>query len=83
RHIDAVLAEIEGSRERGYAIDDEEQEVGVRCLAVAVPGGPAPAAISVSGPSSRLEPAVYEQVAARLRATADELAQGWALDDGL
>src|SRR5699024_7723901 len=81
RDLEAVLAEIERSRERGYAIDDEEQEVGVRCLAVAVPGGPAPAAISVSGPSSRLEPAVYEQVAARLRATADELAQGWALDD--
>lgn len=83
RDLDAVLSEVGISRERGYAIDDEEQEVGVRCLAVAVPGGPAPAALSVSGPSSRLEPVVYEQVAAQLRATANELAEGWALDAGL
>lgn len=83
RDLDAVLSEVSISRERGYAIDDEEQEVGVRCLAVAVPGGPAPAALSVSGPSSRLGPVVYDQVAARLRATAKELAEGWALDAGL
>ena len=82
RDLDAVLSEVDASRERGYAIDDEEQEVGVRCLAVAVPGGPAPAALSVSGPSSRLGPLVYEQVAAQLRATAKELAEGWALDTG-
>lgn len=83
RDVGDVLREIEISRERGFAIDDEEQEVGVRCLAVAVPGGPAPAALSVSGPSSRLEPQVYEQVVAQLRATAKELAEGWALDAGL
>ncbi|SMY11325.1 IclR family transcriptional regulator [Brevibacterium jeotgali] len=83
RDLDAVLSDVDASRERGYAIDDEEQEVGVRCLAVAVPGGPAPAALSVSGPSSRLGPLVYEQVAAHLRATAQELAEGWALDTGV
>lgn len=82
RGVDTVLQEVDVSRRRGYAIDDEEQEVGVRCLAVAVPGGPAPAALSVSGPSSRLEPGVYSQVAAHLRATADELAEGWAVDGG-
>lgn len=80
RDIDEVLAEIDVSRRRGYAIDDEEQEEGVRCLAVAVPGGPAPAALSVSGPSSRLEPSLYAQAAMRLHATAEELAAGWALD---
>ena len=78
----AVLHEVELSRRRGYAIDDEEQEVGVRCLAVAVPGGPAPAALSVSGPSSRLEPGVYAQVAMHLLATAEELAAGWATNAG-
>ena len=75
----AVLHEVKLSRRRGYAIDDEEQEVGVRCLAVAVPGGPAPAGLSVSGPSSRLEPSVYAEVAMRLHATADELAAAWAM----
>lgn len=78
----AVLHEVKLSRRRGYAIDDEEQEVGVRCLAVAVPGGPAPAGLSVSGPSSRLEPSVYAEVAMRLHATADELAAGWAMSAG-
>jgi IclR family acetate operon transcriptional repressor len=79
RTAEAVLHEVELSRRRGYAIDDEEQEVGVRCLAVAVPGGPAPAGLSVSGPSSRLEPSVYAEVAMRLHATADELAAAWAM----
>lgn len=82
RTREAVLHEIELSRRRGFAIDDEEQEVGVRCLAVAVPGGPAPAALSVSGPSSRLEPGVYAQVAMHLRASAEELAAGWATNAG-
>lgn len=41
-------------REQGYAIDDGEQEVGVRCLAVAFQVGPSVAACSVSGPAARL-----------------------------
>jgi DNA-binding IclR family transcriptional regulator len=42
-------------RERGYAIDEEEQEIGVRCFAMAIPDAPTQAAISVSGPVSRLD----------------------------
>ncbi|MFI6514352.1 IclR family transcriptional regulator [Spirillospora sp. NPDC050679] len=51
---DALIAELATVRERGYAVDDEEQEVGVRCVAVPLPGAPAPAALSVSGPSARM-----------------------------
>ena len=41
----------------GWAVDDEEEEEGVRCLAVPVgPGPTAVAALSVSGPASRLAP---------------------------
>ncbi len=51
----ALRAELEAVRERGYAVDDEEEEIGVRCVAVPVPGlDEDPAAVSVSGPSSRL-----------------------------
>lgn len=50
----AFFEEIARIRLRGYAIDDGEQEVGVRCLATAVRGWPAPMAISVSGPSTRV-----------------------------
>jgi IclR family transcriptional regulator, acetate operon repressor len=44
-------------RQRGYAIDNGEQEEGVRCLAVPVHGtdGRVVAAISISGPSSRVD----------------------------
>lgn len=46
---------------RGYSIDEQEQELGVRCFVVVVPNTPTPLAISVSGPTSR----VGEQFAAR------------------
>ena len=52
--LDALMAELARTRERGYAIDDGERERGVRCVAVALPGLPTPTAISVSGPASRL-----------------------------
>jgi IclR family transcriptional regulator, acetate operon repressor len=32
----ALLAELQATRERGYAIDDQENEVGVNCLAIPV-----------------------------------------------
>jgi len=40
-------------RGQGYAVDDGEQELGVRCVAVAVPGN-LRSAVSVSGPASRV-----------------------------
>ncbi|MFD0900303.1 IclR family transcriptional regulator [Actinomadura sediminis] len=51
---DALVLELAKVRERGYALDDEEQEIGVRCVAVPLLGAPAPTALSVSGPSGRL-----------------------------
>ena len=53
--IDGLEAELELIRERGYAIDEQEQELGVRCFAMAIPDSPAPLAISVSGPISRVD----------------------------
>lgn len=50
-----LLTELAETRRRGYAIDDGEQELGVRCYAVAVPDAPTPTAISVSGPVSRMD----------------------------
>jgi len=56
---DSLMAELHGIRQRGYAIDDEEQEEGVRCLAVPVrdPAGRVVAGMSISGPASRLDSA--------------------------
>ena len=49
--VDRMLEELAAIRERGYAVDDGEQELGVRCVAVAVTRT---TAVSVSGPASRV-----------------------------
>ncbi|MQY05531.1 IclR family transcriptional regulator [Actinomadura macrotermitis] len=51
---DALVAELARIRAQGYALDDEEQEIGVRCVAVPLRGAPTTAALSVSGPTSRM-----------------------------
>ncbi|MET0999373.1 MAG: IclR family transcriptional regulator [Marmoricola sp.] len=48
------LTQLGRVREQGYALDEGEQEVGVRCVAVAVPGSTLPLAMSVSGPAPRM-----------------------------
>lgn len=53
--LEDLEAELERIRERGYAVDEQEQELGVRCFSVAVPEAPTPMAISVSGPTSRMD----------------------------
>lgn len=55
--IDALWSELETTRERGYAVDDQENEDGVNCVAVPLNGGPAmsePGAVSVSALAFRL-----------------------------
>ncbi len=53
---EALRAEIEKTRRRGYAVDDEEFEEGLRCIAVPVLDAQRlpVAAVSVSGPSFRV-----------------------------
>lgn len=52
--LSAVFADVERVRADGYAIDDEELEIGIRSVAMAVPGAPTPMAIGISGPSGRI-----------------------------
>jgi IclR family acetate operon transcriptional repressor len=76
--LSAFRAELAGVRERGWAGDDEEEELGVRCLAVPVgPAASAIAAVSVSAPASRLEPGQPDVVAV-LHEIAQELADSLA-----
>lgn len=51
----AVLAAVRSAARDGHAVDDEEEETGVRCLAVPVlDGDRVVAAMSVSGPTTRV-----------------------------
>lgn len=72
--LEELFADLEAIRGRGYAIDDEEQEVGVRCFAMAVPGAPTPTAISVSGPVSRVDEDFGRRAVPLLREAAEAIA---------
>ena len=67
--------ELELTRERGWAIDNEESEEGLTCFAVALTdaSGAAIAAISCSGPSTRME-RNRERTLAALRGASSRLA---------
>jgi IclR family transcriptional regulator, acetate operon repressor len=58
----------------GYAIDEGELELGVRCVSVALTGGPARAALSLSGPTTRMTDELVERAVPHLRAAATALA---------
>ena len=49
-----LVTELATIRRRGYAVDEGEQEVGVRCFAVPITGLALPMAVSISGPQGRV-----------------------------
>ncbi|MEL7178644.1 MAG: HTH-type transcriptional regulator BhcR [Pseudomonadota bacterium] len=53
---EAMIADLHATKARGYAIDGEERNIGMRCIAAPVYNvfGEAVAGISVSGPTSRI-----------------------------
>lgn len=75
---DAIRADMATARAQGFAVDDEEKTIGMRCVAAPILNfyGEAVAGISVSGPVSRLTPARVLEVAAQVKAAAAELSRG-------
>ncbi len=67
--------ELEVVRGRGYALDDEEQAVGLRCVAAPIfdENGLALAAISLSGPKARMVDDRLDELGLAIRQTADEI----------
>lgn len=61
-----LLEQLAQVRADGYAVDDEENELGIRCIALALPGpsGKAEAAFSISGLVPHMGPERLEQLAA-------------------
>jgi IclR family acetate operon transcriptional repressor len=68
----ALHAELTLIRARGYALDEGEMEVGVRCVAVGLPGS-APMAVSVSGPAARMTDDLITAAVSALRTAAEQL----------
>ncbi len=71
----ALLAELAAIGERGWAIDDQEHTLGMRCVAAAIfnewrePVG----AVSVSAPEVRMSNDSLPQLGKRVKAAADQL----------
>lgn len=80
--VESMHEELAGIRQLGYALDDGEQEVGVRCYAVAVPGAPSNTALSISGPESRMTRVSTNDVVPLMQRLARELAAELSMSTG-
>jgi DNA-binding IclR family transcriptional regulator len=65
---DALRAELDAIRERGYAVDDEEHHAGLRCLAAPILDGDGRVlgAMSVAGPTNRMRGERFDERLPRL-----------------
>jgi IclR family acetate operon transcriptional repressor len=71
----ALRAELKAVRARGFAIDDEEKEEGLRCIGAAVRShsGKLAAAMSISGPAFRMTKERVPQIGRALMEAAGKL----------
>jgi DNA-binding IclR family transcriptional regulator len=74
---DALMEELAAIRTRGYAIDDEEIEVGLRCVAAPIRDhtGQVTAAISVAAPVQRMSKKNLQTTAPTVMAAADSISR--------
>jgi DNA-binding IclR family transcriptional regulator len=72
-----LRADLAQTQQRGYAIDDEENETGARCVGVPILDGHGLplAGLSISGPSSRIDGEQVPVMAARLWETSLEISR--------
>jgi IclR family transcriptional regulator, acetate operon repressor len=76
RHLADLAPRLAEIRQAGYAFDDQEGDLGVRCLAVPVRvDGLVVAALSISGPAGELEPSAHPGFVRLLNAAAASLAE--------
>jgi DNA-binding IclR family transcriptional regulator len=72
-----VLEDVRRSRIRGYSIDDQESQLGARCVGAALvgAGGHVVGALSISGPAERVPLEALDDIGALVARTAAELSQ--------
>ena len=73
--LDALTQDLESIRARGWAVDDEERQLGMRCLAAPIFNEfrEIVAGISISGPAVRLPDGQLAEFGPLVRACADEV----------
>lgn len=70
-----LLAELHTTRHRGWALDDEERNLGMRCVAASIYNehGEAVAGISVSGPTVRIPDQRIGELGPQVKRAADRI----------
>ena len=73
--LDELLKELQIVKEKGYALDNEENELGVRCIAVCVPDhrGRPMNAFSISAPVGRMTDERINELAVQILRTKEEI----------
>ena len=76
---DALADEMRKIRRDGFAVDDEEQKPGLRCLAANIYGaeGQVAAAVSISGPVIRVSRAKIPEFSACVKAAARQITEAY------
>jgi DNA-binding IclR family transcriptional regulator len=82
--IEKFLAEIDKVRRQGYALDNEECETGVRCIAAPVRDytGKIVCSISLSGPSSRFDAEKADTAVASIKKISAEISHHLGFAEG-
>jgi IclR family acetate operon transcriptional repressor len=78
---EALLKQLGKIAKQGYALDEAEQELGVRCVAVPLTGTPTLAAVSVSGPEGRLTKDAVSRISPIMQRIATTLSSQLASED--
>lgn len=73
----ALLGDLTRTRERGYAVDDQERAEGMRCIAAPIfnAHGEPVAGLSVSGPAFRMSLSEAERIGSLVRTAADRVTE--------
>jgi IclR family acetate operon transcriptional repressor len=80
---DLLTAHLGVIRHQGYALDEGEQEVGVRCVAAALPDAPTLAAISVSGPQARINETALKALVPAIQRVAVDLSKDFNAEENV
>jgi DNA-binding IclR family transcriptional regulator len=72
-----LISHLEEVRRQGWALDDEERDLGLRCIAAPAydAGGRVVAAVGISGPTSRITPDRIAQIAEDVCAVAHSISR--------